>query len=214
MTDAPETPEAKRKRFSQWFTPEYVAQAMWDRAKIHDHLYVLEPSAGTGSLILPVDDDVLVTACEIDPELVESHLLQMHPPLHRVIECDFLTFDFLELYPNHHDPTLPIFGTCLMNPPFENGQDLACVLKAFSLCHVLIACVRVQFMHRVAPWRGLWSRPDVNLTWRGDCVPRPRFSGTKETPMDEYVCFEICHGPQQPNIEYTRIVNPKLLVTL
>jgi len=194
----------KRKTLSQWNTPPWVAEAMWARAKIHNHLYVLEPSAGTGALILPVDDDVAVTACEIDPELCAHYLRQIDPPLYQLHQGDFLTDFAVPLNPDYRP-----FGTAVMNPPFEAGKDLAFVLKAFRLCEVVIALVRVQFLHRTACWKKLWSRPDVCLSWVGGCIPRPRFGGAYN-PMDEYVIIELVHGPQTTT-EYARILNPKLL---
>jgi predicted RNA methylase len=192
-----------QKRLSQWLTQPWVAEAMWARAKTHTPKYVLEPSAGDGALILPMDADVHVTAFELDRARFEPTLSCMDPPI-EVFYQDFLTaqWDLPE--------TGYLFDVADMNPPFEGGLDVAFVLEAFRLCAVVIALVRVPFLHRKGVWEELWSRPDVCLSWRGDVIPRPRFGG-KFNPQDEYVVVEIVHGPQTDMIGYSRIINPKLL---
>lgn len=204
---AAETADEKRKRLSQWLSPDYVAQAMWARARTHNPKRVLEPSAGSGQLILPIDDGVEVHACEVDPDLIASHLEQLDPPLAAFYEGDFLRLDFstMQRVGNPH-----LFDVAIMNPPFENNQDVRHVIKAFELSTVVIACVRVQFMHRRFAYEQLWSRRDVCLSWRDDLIPRPRFGGDY-TPMDEYVLIELRHGEQTPTIEYARLLSPKLL---
>lgn len=200
MTD---TPKTKQQLLSQWNTPGWVAEAMWQRARLRSPTSLLEPAAGTGQLILPVDDNVAVTACEIDPELAATYLAQFDPPLHALRVGDFLAQSF--------DPP-PAgswrFDVALLNPPFENNQDVAFVTRALEWSAVVVALVRVQFLHRQYTQKHLWSRPDVCLSYRGDCVPRPRFGGTYN-PMDEYCILELTHGPQQRRIEYARVLRDR-----
>ena len=53
MTDQPKTTQ---QLLSQWHTPTWVAKAMWARASLRSPVTLLEPAAGTGQLILPVDE--------------------------------------------------------------------------------------------------------------------------------------------------------------
>lgn len=196
---------ALRKQLSAWYTPAWVADGMWARAKTHNPTYLLEPSAGTGSLLMPVDDHVHVTAFDIERAAHAPYLGNMEPAI-EVFYQDFLTTQWD--YPTNG---AYLFDVGLGNPPFENNQDLDFVCQMFRLCAVVVVHVRVQFLHRTECYKRLWSRPDVCLSWRADCIPRPRFGG-KYNPMDEYVCLELVHGPQTAHVEYARIINPKLLV--
>jgi predicted RNA methylase len=182
---------------------KYAARAWRTDERLSEPVAVLEPSAGTGALILPCPEEWQITACEVDPTLARRLEHAFAPPLTQVLCVDFLRHDFGAQH----------FDIGLSNPPFEGGQDLAFTLKLFALCDVVIQLVREPFMHRTGIYEAFWSRPDVQLTWRGDCVPRPRFGG-KYNPQDEYVAFEIVHGLQGAQIDFTRIVNPKLLERL
>jgi 16S rRNA A1518/A1519 N6-dimethyltransferase RsmA/KsgA/DIM1 with predicted DNA glycosylase/AP lyase activity len=207
------TDKQKQKQLSQWFTESLVAEAMWERAKLHNPRTLLEPSAGTGSLLLPVDEHVRITAVEIDTELCDNYLSQLDPPIHTLYNADY-TKIYAHLVADKEAGNAEgpwAFDVGITNPPFEGGLDLAFIIQTFALCERVIALTRVQFMHRTACWRELWSRPDVCVEWRADCVPRPKFGGAYN-PMDEYVTFEISHGPQRADIKFARIVAPKYLV--
>lgn len=193
----------KQRSLAQWFSPDYIAQAMWDRAKTHNPERVLEPAAGKGSLILPLDEGVQVYAVEIDQELVDGYLAHMDPPLDTLVCADFMEHQLPAPDPGERF----YFDVGLSNPPYEDDRDLRFVEKLFAHCAIVIVCVRVQFKHRVGVHKEFWSRPDVCLTWESDCISRPRFGGP-HNPNDEYVLLEICHGPQQPTIEFSRLIKP------
>ena len=197
MTDQPKTTQ---QLLSQWHTPSWVAEAVWARASLRSPVTLLEPAAGTSLLLLPVDENVAVTACELDPELAGTYLAKLDPPLHDLRVGDFLEQTF---------PQPPAgrwtFDVALLNPPFENNLDVRFILRAFELAAVVVVLARVQLLHRKYAQVHLWSRKDVCLSFRGDCVPRPRFGGDYN-PMDEYCILELTHGPQPRRIEYARVL--------
>jgi 16S rRNA G1207 methylase RsmC len=86
---------------------------------------VLEPSAGTGSLLralerwTPLADYEGVTAIEINPSLVAG--INKHFPPVATTCGDFLRFDPRDL---------GSFDVIVMNPPFANAQDIAHIQHA------------------------------------------------------------------------------------
>lgn len=200
-----------QRALSQWYTRPYLAEAMVERAKVHNPRYVLEPSAGHGALILPMPAEWKVTAVELDEKTHAKSLENLDPPLHVLIYGDFL---------KHNNwigcGRMPIAGvtTCrrfdvgIANPPFENDKDLAFALKLLTLCHVVLLLVRVPFLHRVACWEQLWSKKDeLHRSWQRDHVSRPRFGG-KYNPQDEYCIVEIQHGPGDGRVDLGWIRKP------
>ena len=98
--------------------PEVVAQ-MLRLADIQSGHYVLEPSAGTGNLADAARDAGATVSCwEINWTLAEILELKGH----NVDGQDFMEHTCLNLYADR----------VLMNPPFEKGQDIAHVRKAFD----------------------------------------------------------------------------------
>lgn len=98
-------------------TPPAVVARILELAGIgSDHL-VLEPSAGIGTLAEACPDPANVKCVELRPAFAE--LIRASPRL-PVSVCDFL-----ELEPE------PDYDRVVMNPPFENGQDMAHVQHAF-----------------------------------------------------------------------------------
>lgn len=108
-------------------TPPELAARMVKFANIKPGHRVLEPSAGTGSLVWAVQD----TGTECSVLAVEvNHLLAHHleaeavrrcklfpsPPTHTTVRCD----DFLTLT----EADLGTFDVCIANPPFKNGVDV------------------------------------------------------------------------------------------
>jgi len=105
-------------------TPPELAKRMFELADIHPGECVLEPSAGTGNLIKAVLDrvDTEVLAYEINRDLSDM-LYRLYPSYKlQVRNKDFLEVtDFQGCYPK-----------ILMNPPFENKQDIRHVRHAFT----------------------------------------------------------------------------------
>jgi 16S rRNA G1207 methylase RsmC len=100
-------------------TPKHVAEYMADMLCIDEDSQVLEPSAGTGVLIDAVaSTGCEITACEINSDLADSLINKAT----HIFYCDFLTVN---------DPLE--FDAVIMNPPFDNGQDIKHIKHAFSM---------------------------------------------------------------------------------
>lgn len=101
-----------------WFpTPKDIAEAVAARADIRPGMFVLEPSAGEGALVLEaVKLGGKVTAIEIDKRRAAklSNIADV-----TVVEGDFLAVD-----------RAMQFDRVLMNPPFAQRMDIRHVLHA------------------------------------------------------------------------------------
>jgi predicted RNA methylase len=115
----------KKKSFEQFDTPPELASRMVAMASIQPTDKILEPSAGLGNLIRPIDPDLCggITAIEIDRERCEVLWDQL--PWVDTFCLDFMTESSLA--------PLRQFDVVLMNPPFSRNQDIAHVRKAWSL---------------------------------------------------------------------------------
>lgn len=113
--------EIKRSSIPGFFgTPADVADDLTRYAGIKDGDSVLEPNAGAGAILDAIErraPGAKVTAYEINGKL-----------------CDYLALtgrevtgrDFMEAQPE------PRFDAVVMNPPFERGQDMEHVRRAFN----------------------------------------------------------------------------------
>jgi hypothetical protein len=182
---------------SQWFTPEPFARVLWDWAMrfVHaDSFTVLEPSAGVGTLCKPALDSARVTsvlAVERDErwrgylEQLTRRACRCHHPLepgHAAPGCEcvrcacdefssklvFRIGDFLSI------GEMPRFDLAFMNPPYEDGQDIAHLSRAATLCRVVVSLVhaRVFWSNFRAPF---WREHELlaaAVVQRGDCYPK------------------------------------------
>lgn len=171
------TPPPPKVALSQWFTPRQLAESVAKFACIADGDRVLEPSAGTGALATEAGlytDDVFCV--EIDPDLMPGLNALKFPAL-----CgDFLTAD------------LGQFDMALMNPPYEDGQDLAHVLWALKFAPRVVAIVLLGFLAGVERFDKLWSKH--TLSRLGLLARRPRFSGSSMTGERDFCVVEILRG--------------------
>lgn len=105
-------------------TPPDVASEVIRLADIDPEHSVLEPSAGTGSLIVAADAACplvgSLVAVEINDSLAEG--LRSRFPDWRVVAGDFL----------EHNGDLGVFDRIVMNPPFERGSDIRHIEHALS----------------------------------------------------------------------------------
>ena len=103
-------------------TPQVLAEEVIDKANIQPGMRILEPSAGKGSLIDALHakhgKDFQVDA--IEP--IESLRTILAAKGHTLAGRDIL----------EHNPG-PVYDRVIMNPPFENGQDMDHVRKAYDL---------------------------------------------------------------------------------
>lgn len=127
-------------------TPADIITDMLGYADVREGQKVLEPSAGRGDIadrLREITDDVDV--CEINWELAAI----LEKKGHRVAGRDFLEYN-----PG------PIYDRIVMNPPFENGQDIDHVLHAYDLLapegrlvSVMSASVRFNAKKKYADFR-------------------------------------------------------------
>lgn len=94
-------------------TPPDLAARMVDMADIFAHHRVLEPSAGTGTILRAVGSIKEMVAVEINGQLVEG-LSRIGLSGLRIRQGDFLECN----------GDLGTFDRILMNPPFQNGDDI------------------------------------------------------------------------------------------
>lgn len=107
-------------------TPKELAQQIADLAEIEPGQRILEPSAGTGVLIGACGGRMFghhpergeCVAVEINPHLAER--LKTEFPKTTVHTADFLTCN----------GNLGTFDRIVMNPPFQNGEDIKHILHA------------------------------------------------------------------------------------
>lgn len=116
-------------------TPDDLAARMVALADIHPGDKVLEPSAGTGSILRAIVDAETdpnragpaphVTAVEINPKLFAA--------LPKHLAESAICGNFLSITPDtEHPGGQPIgeFDAIVMNPPFRNGEDIKHILHA------------------------------------------------------------------------------------
>jgi hypothetical protein len=141
------TKEASLMRIPGFFpTPGPVAERLISLACIEPGHRILEPSAGSGSLIDAVRQSysgVHLSYCELNCFLLDllREKYDGSPDVH------FLGRDCLEIDPNHHER----FDRIIMNPPFEQGQEIDHVLHACRLLTpkgILTAIVSAGVFHR------------------------------------------------------------------
>lgn len=110
-------------------TPHPVVSQMLDLAGWLDKgMTVLEPSAGTGDIAEEISErwpDAIIDCVEVVPRLADILDLKAkrYPVQWRVI-----LGDFLEMHPDDTHQ----YDRIIMNPPFENGQDMAHVMHAYK----------------------------------------------------------------------------------
>ncbi|MCP3940588.1 MAG: methyltransferase, partial [Desulfobacteraceae bacterium] len=106
---------------SQLFpTPDDLAQRMVNYAGLKKWHTVLEPSAGTGSLLNAAKNtEALITAVELNLNLCD-HLKAKG--FNNIKQGDFLTCN----------GDLGVFDRIIMNPPFEKGQDIKHIKHALK----------------------------------------------------------------------------------
>ncbi|MCK5613432.1 methyltransferase, partial [Candidatus Pacearchaeota archaeon] len=106
-------------------TPPEVIQLMLDHAQLKEGMNILEPSAGSGSIVDAIREtniDVGIVCFEVNHTLREI----LHTKKHSLVGDDFMKAD-------SEDRVKWSFDRVIMNPPFERLQDIDHVKKAYSL---------------------------------------------------------------------------------
>jgi len=101
-------------------TPEAVISLMIREAKLEPGFTVLEPSAGHGAIMDAAGPLVRsIEGLEVNHTLVDI----LKRKGHIVAQADFMDWRYMDQN----------YDRVLMNPPFEKGQDIDHVMRAFSL---------------------------------------------------------------------------------
>lgn len=99
-------------------TPRWLAERMVREADLHEGDIILEPSAGTGRIIEAIPEGFKVYAVELDQKIARG--LEERFPNVRASCADFLEMSWIGFKVN----------VILMNPPFNDGQDIKHILHA------------------------------------------------------------------------------------
>jgi predicted RNA methylase len=187
--------EHRSRELSQFYTPSDIAERMWRWMLVEGspaRLRALEPSAGQGALIkaaVAVGVPILsLTAFDIDRSNCES-LLRLQPPFetYEVLDMDFLATGV------RNDRR---FDIAVINPPYENGMDVAFASKCLDCCTRVCGIFRAQiFFSHVR--QEFWSMTDVR---RGAyLVKRPHFGGEHGAKTD-FVALDLTRRktPRKP----------------
>jgi len=170
---------------SQWYTHPGLAERMvrwafvlpaWCRAVRR----VLEPSAGVGNIIWPIldhDRQVEVEAWEIDEKNCQA-MLQRNPRRTTIHHENFLNADL----GNER------FDLAVMNPPFENDQDVQFIMKAASHCDRVVSIVRGVLRHGQNRWSCFWRY--IDIVREVVLIERPKFGGAYN-PMQDFLIVEF-----------------------
>ncbi|MDQ0672919.1 putative RNA methylase [Pseudarthrobacter siccitolerans] len=109
----------EKKLYQFYETPQGLAQRVVEEAAIEPGMSVLEPSAGRGALLEPLDQSAVDLTCvEIDSKH-STYLSESG------ISC--INQDFVNWMPDR------TYDRIIMNPPFTRQQDVDHVSKAFQL---------------------------------------------------------------------------------
>lgn len=100
-------------------TPQSLAERMAKMAEVKAGMTVLEPSAGTGRIA----DALKAAGANVETVEMQSRLRDiLQKKGHTVVDHDFTTMDTAKKY-----------DRIVMNPPFEKGQDMAHVKRAYEM---------------------------------------------------------------------------------
>lgn len=124
-------------------TPAALAERMAQYAEILPGMSVMDPEAGTGRILAAVQKEepsAQIFGVEINHKLAEA-LSNRFTPAGEDTCRTILQGDFLDIAPDQ----LGYFDRIVMNPPFENGQDIAHIRHAYRFLKpggilVAIAC--------------------------------------------------------------------------
>lgn len=177
--------EQRAPDLSQWYTPPWLAERIIAWADIPAGARVLEPAAGQGAFIRPNRGEQTWTAYDVDPKNIDAlrHIKGIEEAdgkdtLVHVAQADFLGADVRD-----HD-------IAVLNPPYENNQDVDFVLKCLRHAPRVIALLRSAFLHGQNRYDEVWRA--VQLSRLVILCGRPKFGGSG-SPKSDFIVVELCN---------------------
>jgi predicted RNA methylase len=171
--------KSKSAVFNQWYTPPDLAEKVvnWTLRNHPNINCVIEPSAGQGALIKPLVNkkpEINVIAYEIDPKNI---------PILNKIEGNVLIYN-----EDYFDERNVCADIAIMNPPYEESNDVWFVRKSFVYVPVVVAILRGVIKHGLERWNSLWVWTDI--VREVNLIRRPKFGG-EYTAKQDFVILEL-----------------------
>ncbi len=165
---------------SQFFTNKEWSDKIVKWANITTGMSVLEPSAGIGSLVVPLlDMGAYVTAIEIDEYLLPPKRLSDSS------KAFWMYTDFLSMAPKQ------TYNVVVMNPPFEKNQHVTHISHALKFSNRVVSLAPLSILSSRERHKQLWCRNDIYLSRLGILVGRPKCDNSEYGPMHDYCLIEL-----------------------
>ena len=173
---------------SQWFTPPDTALqivqwalAPFDPTYVATMFNVLEPSAGRGALARPLRERARFVHCvDVDPR----NAVALERDGFAVDCCDFLDWSSWQA-----------FDLAVLNPPFENGQAEAHILKALKVAKRVVAHCPLTTLEGRKRREGLWS--EAYLKRLAICSSRPKYG--EKAGATAMCTIDVVRRPEKPH---------------
>ena len=181
--------EERRRDLSQFFTPAWLAQRLWDwcpKRRPGERFRVCEPAAGKGALAVPA------LACGSLPEVVAYEV--DHNNVAQLAQAG-VSYDIGRLVVRPRDflaqtpDQVGCFDLVLQNPPFEGGQDVDFILHALECAPQTIGLFPAAIMYSDGRWEKLWRWVDIQR--KAELVDRPSFGG-EHSPKTNFCALDLC----------------------
>jgi phospholipid N-methyltransferase len=175
----------------RYYTSPFVARQMVAWAGPLDGLAVLEPSAGDGVIVrcMPKTIDS-ITAVENDP-----FALKKLEQFNRVSKFALVRGDFLKLKFAAGADADP-FAVCIANPPYEDGNDIAHVVKMVEVASRTIVLLRLIVLNLVSFHEKVLTKARIER--KAHFLGRPLFGGPDDagdTARHDYVVLDLRADP-------------------
>ena len=179
---------------SQWFTQPELAARIVHWSGVTPDLRVLEPSAGIGRFVMPLArSGAVVEAIELDPRMAATCRADVDRAVEagENLDVGVACADFLVVEP------FDVHDLAVMNPPFEDGQAEAHVLRALQWAPRVVALLPTAFTGGQARYLDVWRH--VRLQRLVHFTTRPSFGGDQSGSRD-FSVFELTRrrAPRRP----------------
>ncbi len=184
--------EERSPELSQWFSPPDLAARLWHFApkpRTGDPFRVLEPAAGKGALILPMLIGAIVPTQIVCYDIDASNVLALLDLAERTTQTEIIVRNrnFLE------DDDPGDFELVQMNPPFEDGQAAAFILRSLELAPQLVGIFPAALPYSQGRAKDLWRHVDIR---RQAILPRYKFGGD-HGPRTDFCALDL-HARRHP----------------